>query len=158
MAAEKHKFQEIFSHTYEEAFRWRYEYYIRLMLRFAEKLGRDKLCEMIKQAGDEDRMANASDGKDFSFEQYICSGDTTFRNMMTWEVVERSDRVYEMRVTECVWTKIFKEFDSEDIGYATICHGDFADARSAHPKLRLERTKTLMQGHDCCNHRWVFEG
>jgi len=158
MPEKKHKFQEIFSHTYEEAFRWRYEYYIKLMLRFAEHLGRDRLIEMIKQAADENRMANASDNKDFSFEKYICPGDTTYRNMMTWDVVERTDRIYEMRVTECLWTKIFKEFNAEDIGYATVCHGDFADARAAHPKLRLERTKTLMQGHDCCNHRWVFEG
>jgi hypothetical protein len=94
LPAKKHKFQEIFSHTYEEAFRWRYEYYIKLMLRFAEHLGRDKLIEMIKQASDADTMSNASDGKDFSFEKYICPGETTYRNMMTWEVVERSDRVY----------------------------------------------------------------
>jgi hypothetical protein len=158
MTAEKHKFQEIFSHTYEDAFRWRYEYYIKLMLRFAEKLGREKLIGMIKQSSDESTMVDASDGKDFSLEKFIRSGNTTFKNMITSEVVEKTDRVYEMRVTECLWTKIFKEFNAEDIGYATVCHGDFADARAAHPKLRLERTKTLMQGHDCCNHRWIFEG
>jgi len=158
MAHKKHKFQEIFSHTYEEAFKWRYEYYIKLMLSFAEKLGRDKLVEMIKQAADESAMAGASDGRDFSFKEYFDSGNAKFKNMITWEVKERTDKVYETRVSECLWVKIFKEFNAEDIGYATICHGDFADARATHPKLRLERTKTLMQGHDCCNHRWIFEG
>jgi hypothetical protein len=44
-----------------------------------------------------------------------------------------------------------------DIGYAVICHPDFASAEGYSTKLRLVRTKTLMQGHDCCNHRWLWK-
>ena len=57
-----------------------------------------------------------------------------------------------------------------DIGYANTCYGDgesaklkskieeiqrknygdFSSATAYNPKLKLKRTKTLMEGHDCC--------
>ncbi|UCG88709.1 MAG: L-2-amino-thiazoline-4-carboxylic acid hydrolase [Gemmatimonadota bacterium] len=34
---------------------------------------------------------------------------------------------------------------------------DFTMCRGFNPNIRMERTKILMQGHDCCNHRWILE-
>ncbi len=154
----KHKFQLNWTRTYEEAFNWRYSYYIGLMERFSEYLGREELIEMIKRGVDEYVMASASDDPDFSFPEMIRAGKEMFRNMMTWEIIEETERVYEIHVTECLWAKVFQEYDAADIGYATVCHSDFASARAAHPGVRLERTKTIMQGNGFCNHRWMFEG
>jgi len=156
--SEKHKFQKNFRQTYEEAFRWRFEYYIKIMKRLAEYVGGDKLVEMIKRAVDESNSRSEPDNPEHTFTEYIESGKTAFKNMMTWEVIEESDKVYEIRVTECLWAKTFQERNAADIGYATICYGDFSDARAYHSKVKLERTKTLMQGHDCCDHRWTWEG
>ncbi len=156
--SEKHKFQKNFCQTYEEAFRWRFEYYIKIMKRLAEYVGRDKLVEMIQRAVDEGNVRREPDNPEHTFTEYIESGKKAFKNMMTWEVIEESDKVYEIRVTECLWAKTFQERNAADIGYATICYGDFSDARAYHSKVKLERTKTLMQGHDCCNHRWTWEG
>lgn len=156
--SEKHKFQEDFYQTYEAAFVWRFGDYIDLMQRFAEYLGRAKLIEMIKRAVDERYKGNVADNPEHTFTKYIESGKCAFRNMMTWEVVEESDSVYEMKVTEWLWAKTFQERNAADIGYATICYSDFSDARIYHSKIKLERTKTIMQGDDCCNHRWIWEG
>lgn len=60
-------------------------------------------------------------------------------------------------MTECLWAATFRAAGAEDIGYATICHPDFATTTAFNPRMRMIRTKTLMQGHDCCNHRWVME-
>ena len=51
-----------------------------------------------------------------------------------------------------------REEDALDLGYACVCHADFGLPVGINPKLKLIRTKTLMQGHDCCNHRYVWEG
>ena len=51
--SERHKFKQDFCQAYENAFIWRFGYYIDIMERFAEYLGRDKLIEMIKRAVDE---------------------------------------------------------------------------------------------------------
>lgn len=156
-ASEKHKFQKDFHQTYEEAFVWRFEYYISIMERLAGYLGRDALVQMIRRAVDESTSKSGPDNPEHTFTDYIASGKRAFENMMTWKVMEESDRAYEIRVTECLWAKTFQERNAADIGYATICYGDFSDARAYHSRLRLERTQTLMQGHDCCNHRWTWE-
>jgi hypothetical protein len=38
-----------------------------------------------------------------------------------------------------------------------VCSPDFAIAAGFNPKLRLTRTKTLMQGHDSCHFRYTME-
>jgi len=55
---------------------------------------------------------------------------------------------------ECLWAKTFREADAGDIGYAGCCYGDYGMTKSFNPKLKLERNKTLMQGHDCCHFKW----
>ena len=154
---EQHKFQRDFCQTYEEAFRWRFGYYIDLMECLAEHLGREKLVEMIMRAVDERDIGGEPDNPEHTLAEYVESGKRAFHNMMTWEVIEESDTVYEMKVTECLWAKTFQERNAADVGYATICYSDFSDARAYHSKLKLERTKTIMQGDDCCNHRWTWE-
>ncbi len=156
--SKKHKFQRDFCQTYEAAFNWRFGDYIDLMQRFAVYLGRRKLIEMIKQAVDERYTGDVPDDPEHTLTGYIESGKRAFKNMMSWEVVEESDKVYEMKVTECLWAKTFREKNAADIGCATICYSDFADAKAYHSKIKLVRTKTIMQGDDCCNHRWTWEG
>jgi hypothetical protein len=155
---EKHKFQKDFVHTYEEAFRWRFGYYINLMERFADYLGRDKLIEMIKRANDDHYKMVAENDPDFSFVKWYSEGGEIFKNMMTRTIVEKTDKALEIHVTECLWFQTFKERNATDIGYATICYSDFPSAKAAHPKVSLERTKSLMEGHDCCNHHWTWKG
>jgi hypothetical protein len=76
---------------------------------------------------------------------------------LTMAIVDESDTAVEVRVTECLWAKTFRAADAADIGYACICHPDFAIARAFNPGMRMIRDKTLMQGHTHCNHRWVME-
>ncbi len=155
--SEQHKFQKDFCQTYEEAFIWRFGYYIDLMQCFAEYLGRETLIEMIIRAVDERGKGDGPDNPAHTFPDYIASGKRMFKNMMTWEVIEESDSVYEIKVTECLWARTFQEKNAADIGYATICYSDFSDASAYHSKIKLKRTKTIMQGDDCCNHRWTWE-
>ena len=155
--SEKHKFQNELSQTYEDAFRWRFDYYTNIMQRFADYLSRDRLLELIQCAVDENNKRIATDNPEHSLASFVEYGKKAYENMMTYEIIEETDKVYEMKVTECLWAKTFRDQNAADIGYATICHGDFSEARAYHPKLKLGRTKTLMQGHDCCNHRWTWE-
>jgi len=47
--------------------------------------------------------------------------------------------------------------DAGEIGYATVCYADYAYTKAISPSIKLIRTKTLMQGDDCWNHRFVVE-
>ena len=61
-------------------------------------------------------------------------------------------------MTECIWAKTFLDYKLGDIGHAHVCWGDYAWAQGFNPKIRMVRDKTLMQGHACCNHRYLWEG
>ena len=57
----------------------------------------------------------------------------------------------------CVLADTWREWGAEDIGYLVCCAPDFAFVPAQHPNLRLERTKTLMQGDDCCDFKFIWE-
>ena len=57
----------------------------------------------------------------------------------------------------CLWADTWREWGAEDIGYVYECKPDFAAIKALHPNLRLERTKTLMQGDDCCDFKFIWE-
>ena len=55
------------------------------------------------------------------------------------------------------WAKTFREAGSADIGYAAVCHEDYAACQAFNPKIKMIRTKTLMQGDGCCDHRLIWQ-
>jgi hypothetical protein len=73
------------------------------------------------------------------------------------EFVEDNDRGIQVRVSECLWEKTFREAGAGELGYATRCCTDIGFFQELDPNVRLTRTECLMQGDDCCNHRWVLQ-
>ena len=57
----------------------------------------------------------------------------------------------------CLWADTWREWGAEDIGYLICCGPDFATIPAQHPNLRLERTKTCMQGDNCCDFKFIWE-
>lgn len=159
--SDKHKFQNEFCKTYEEAYKWKYVYFIDYMERFAEYIGRDKLIELLKKAADENIVKNTKfdPGRTFSdFAKSLKSRDSSFWNtVLTWDIAVDSDNIFQVKVTECLWAKTFNEKSAGDIGYACMCYPDFSAAIAYHPKMTMERNMTIMQGHACCNHRWIWQ-
>jgi len=77
---------------------------------------------------------------------------------LTFTVAEDTDKVHELRVTECLWAQTFIAAKAGDLGYAGVCFGDYAFAKAFNPSVEMVRDKTLMQGHDGCNHRYLWKG
>jgi hypothetical protein len=85
------------------------------------------------------------------FRQMVDSGES-----LTGEVVEDTESTLELRVTECLWEMVFREAGlAGEIGHAAVCNMDYAWPSAFNPDFKMERSKTLMQGHDCCNHRYI---
>jgi hypothetical protein len=146
--------------THEELFNYRFKYFIERMEKFADYIGRDKVISMLKDATDDcnsERIPNleATSLKDF-INPILKSENNKIR--LDIQVLELTDKVYQHKVTNCLWAKTFLAKNAGDIGYATICHGDISGATAYNPKIKLELTKTLMEGHDYCNHRYSWEG
>jgi hypothetical protein len=162
----KHKFAEDSKMSFEEVFNVAYkDGSIPLLKALANDVGKEKFIEMLKKATaqvvDEatKKQAEKLPKRDLAAFLAEVKADSYFwKHVLTFGFVEDTEKAAEIKVTECLWAKTFREADAADIGYATLCYGDYAAAPAFNPKMKMIRTKTLMQGHDCCNHRWVMEG
>jgi hypothetical protein len=103
--------------------------------------------------------ANARRGveaADNSLRSFCCALEEGCRGSHEWEVVEDSDTRRAYHFTRCMWAEIFRALNAEDIGM-WICEGDGPAAAAFNPHIRFHRTKTLMEGDDCCDHVYYLE-
>jgi hypothetical protein len=162
----KHKFQEDSGMSFQEVFEFAYRDHLDLMQFLAKEIGKDRFLEMLKRDGDE--WAKREAQKELKtlpandFATFRAEGrkkpNRFWEHVITSVIVEDTDRAFETKVTECLWAKTHREAKAADLGYILCCYPDFPFATAFNPKLKLIRTKTLMQGDDYCNHRWVWEG
>lgn len=164
-AGPKHKFFEDSAMSFAEVYKSRYGQLVPLMRSFEQELGRERFDAMLK--GITDRLARqegAADAKrmgrnDFyTFNEDLRKPNYFWQHALTYAVIEDSARAFEVKVAECLWAQTFREVMATDLGYLLICDPDYGYTEGYNPKMRMIRSKTLMQGHDCCNHRWIIEG
>lgn len=77
---------------------------------------------------------------------------------LTMEIIEDTDTVFEIKVTDCLSAEAFLPYKAGDIGFARVCLGDYNWASDFNSNIKMVRDKTLMQGHDCCNHKYMWIG
>jgi len=158
-----HSWTEKCDLSWEAVFRFAFQRnYIPTMKALAAQIGNEKFIRMLQETASE--MARTGIAKrptaKFDFAGLVAgmkSPPPLYQHTLVAEIVEDSAQAFEYRISQCLWAKMFREEDAGDIGYAAVCYPDYAVASALSPKLKLVRTKTLMQGHDCCNHRYVME-
>ena len=136
--------------------------YIGILKHLETDIGKERLLEILKKASYKE---NVELGKRLSgripslrvFAEPFRDENSNLSKTIVREIVEDTENVFEIRITACVEEIVFREADASDLGYACVCHADFGLPVGINPKLKLVRTKTLMQGHDCCNHRYVWQ-
>jgi len=162
-APAEHGWTEKSDMTWEDVFRFSFQKdYIPLLKELAEQIGREKFVGMIQKATTDVVLKKAAQRpkREFSFPALVAGWKTMpalMQHALTAEILEETATSFEYKVTRCLWAKSFVESKAGDIGYAAICYPDYAVASSLSPKLKLVRTKTLMQGDDYCNLRYVME-
>jgi len=136
---------------------------IRLMETLRDELGQEEAIRILKEysagVGRRQGEQQREQMPDNSFATFTAQfRPPNYANALTHEVVEDTENAFGLRVTECVWASVFKnaEMDGE-MGHAAVCNMDYHWPPAFNPKFRMERDKTLMQGHDQCNHRYIQE-
>jgi len=163
---EEHMFDREFTRkiTYRQLMQRQFRDFIEFAQAAQQEFGKEETIELIKKLATELNLERgqkqAQNSKDRSLKAYT----RMFANPKSWEpvlkmqVVEDAETAFELKVAECLLATVFRDANAGDIGYAHICWGDYAWAEGFNPKIKLVRDKTLMQGHDYCNHRYVWEG
>jgi len=164
-AGQKHKFLEDSGMTFTEVYNMAYADAVPIFKGLEGEIGSQKFLEMLKRiVSDISRQQSAEYAKKLgkndlaAYTQDMRQRSRFWNHVLTYQVVEDTPKAVEIKVTECLWAKTFHEAKAAELGYALICYGDYAAAEGFNPKMCMIRTKTLMQGNDCCNHRYVLEG
>jgi hypothetical protein len=162
-----HKFQEKMDLTYEQYFRNVYRQMVYLARELERVQGREKAHEIIRKAREKyavesTRKEMAERGPIKNFEDFKALAkegleSPFWSHTLTMTFPEETPKKIVHHITECLWAKTFKEMNATDLGYIMSCHPDFATAQVYHPKIKLKRTKTLMQGDSYCDHTYYWE-
>ena len=161
----KGKYQAPCEMSYEELFQFAYAYdFIPAMKAMGAEMGREKLLGTLSRAYSaaavervREQLKRNPNNDLATWTADLRKPTPLYKSTLTYKVVEDTPTVVEARITECLWAKTFREADAGDIGYACLCHGEVAALKAYNPSIKLSFTKTLMQGHDCCNPRYVME-
>ncbi len=73
------------------------------------------------------------------------------------EMLEESDTAVNYNVTRCKYAEMYKEMGLAEIGHLLSCGRDGTFCTGYNPKIKLDRSRTIMQGAEHCDFRYRWE-
>ena len=73
------------------------------------------------------------------------------------EVKEQSDTSFTFNVTRCRYAETYKAMGLGEIGHLLSCNRDGAFCEGYDPRLKLDRSQTIMQGASHCDFKYSYE-
>ncbi len=128
-----------------------------------KEMGKEKFLKLLKEASTEnskqliDSMTKDMPDRNLSqladiFVGYL--GTPPYDKIFKAEVVERTDKVFEIKYTECLFAKVYREMNALDIGYTIECGGSDAVAKAYNPKIKVSCGSNMMKGDSHCTERF----
>jgi predicted ArsR family transcriptional regulator len=71
--------------------------------------------------------------------------------------MDRTSDGVQMKCTKCPIADLYKQANGTEWGYHLYCAADQHIVDAFNPKIGLRRTKTLMEGHDSCDHFYYLK-
>jgi hypothetical protein len=154
-------FQNDAGMSYGQVFNFAFRsWFIRYMKGLEAELGKDRFLRMLEDVGSkiyaDSTRSRFRDIQDKNVDALITNfwepmvNSRLWSNAMTIDIVKKAGSSGVVKMTACLVAKTFREAEASDIGYAAICHADFAVAQAFNPKIELIRNTCLMKGDDRC--------
>ena len=71
--------------------------------------------------------------------------------------IEKISDGIQIYCTKCPMAEVFRSIGRVDLGVQFFCKEDAYIVEGYNPSIRFDRTKTLMEGDDCCDHRYTMK-
>lgn len=126
-------------------------------------LGKDKAQDILGMAI---KKAAIAQGRSFAAEAEGGTDLDSFADIQKhWtasgaleiEPVDRSPQTLDFNVTRCRYSEMYKAMGLGEIGHLLSCNRDGTFCEGYDPRIKLERTQTLMQGAGHCDFRYTFD-
>lgn len=119
-----------------------------ILSRAVVKLAKQTAAEMAQEApGGEPSLAHF-----IALQPLWTKGDA-----LQIETLRRDATRYDFNVTRCRYAEMYREMGLAELGAVLSCNRDGAFCEGYHPKLKLERTQTIMGGATHCDFRYRME-
>ena len=119
-----------------------------ILTRAVVKLARQTAAEMAKEAP----------GGEPSLDHFIALQPLwTKDDALRIETLRKDAKHYDFNVTRCRYAEMYREMGLAELGAVLSCNRDGAFCEGYHPKLKLERSQTIMGGATHCNFRYTME-
>jgi hypothetical protein len=73
------------------------------------------------------------------------------------DVQEKTDTSFVFNVVRCRYAETYKAMGLGEIGHLLSCNRDGAFCEGYDPRLKLERSQTIMQGASHCDFKYKYE-
>ena len=73
------------------------------------------------------------------------------------EIKEQTDTSFTFNVVKCRYAETYKAMGLGEIGALLSCNRDGAFCEGYDPKLKLDRSQTIMQGASHCDFKYTYE-
>jgi hypothetical protein len=130
---------------------------------FAGELGYAKALEIVKKVVSEDAILS---GKALA-EKYSGNSVAELSRIVkeVWgqdgaikiKKIKETENELFFDVTHCGYVEIYEKLEIKELGFTLSCSRDFPFMEGFNPEIKLTRTKTIMEGADCCDFRYVKE-
>ncbi len=127
----------------------------------SQRIGEDKARAILREVNEQEafqrgqRMASA-EGQHVI--EDLVADVATWGDGGIWEmdVLEQTSTTYFFNVIRCPYYEKYRELGLDEFGVEFSCCRDEPFARGLDPQLNLVRTKTIMEGADCCDFRYYL--
>ena len=153
--------------SYRDYVKARYANAVVLARQLEKTIGKDRAHEIIRDAFYNDMTGMVKEeleeqGPVNKFADFVRmekdeNEQLNFRNIVELTYLHESETELYLNVSRCLYAEVFKEMDAAELGYLIVCNPDHAYAQASHPRIKLRRSETLMEGHDCCDHTWFWD-
>ncbi len=119
----------------------------------ALEIVQDVIVSLARESGETLReLAGGGSLEDFAKGMSLWSQD----DAVTFDVLELTPEKISMNTTRCRYAEMYRELGMAALGFALSCARDFALVEGFNPKIKLERTQTIMEGADHCDFRFAL--
>jgi len=129
----------------------------------SQKIGSEAARELLTEINEQEAFQRGQAMMDATGKNGIAElaedvsswGDGAFWEM---DIIEQTATTYFFDVRRCPYYEKYKEMGLDKYGVELSCCRDEPFARGLNPNLKLVRTKTIMEGADCCDFRYYLQG
>lgn len=127
---------------------------------FAEEIGSDKTIEVAKKVINKDaiksgkKLAQEYSGNSVRELTKIVKEVWAKDDAMKIQIIRENDNELFFDVAYCGYAQMYEDMGIKELGFIFSCSRDFPFMEGFNSEIELTRTKTIMEGAECCDFRY----